>query len=78
MNLWELKDVGGARTFYIEINGKHYLTRHTDQTIRIRADANHHLTIYSSPGSGLDGKYEKGDLLKHGRVDQLATPVEDS
>ncbi len=77
MGGWEVTDLSGAKTFYIEKNGKHYRTAHTDQPIGIVADAEDTLAIYSSPGVGMDGKYEKGSLLRQGRVDELATPIEE-
>lgn len=77
MNAWRVKDLSGAKTFYIEKNGRHYITRHTDQQIPLQAEAGDTIAIYSSPGVGMDNRYEKGDLLRQGRVDELAEPIEE-
>lgn len=76
MGAWRITDTSGAKTFYIEKNGEHYITRHTDQPIPLQAEAADELAIYSSPGVDLDAKYKKGDLLRRGRVDELAEPIE--
>lgn len=76
MNAWRLKDLSGAKTLYIEKNGEHYITRHTDQPIPLRAEADDTLAIYSSPGT-IDSRHARGDLLRRGRVDELAEPIEE-